>query len=437
MRKQLLLGWLLTFSFIASYSQALPLREQAGVINSILEERLNSVLPGVMVKNGIDCWIVMSREYNEDPVLRTMLPAEWLNARRRTIFVFYNNPVTGDFEKLAIARYNVGGRIKAAWDTQRWPDQWDALINLLTTRNPRHIAIDSSADFGAADGLDHTDFMELERHLPPAYRERIISAQPLAVGWLETRSPMEMELYPRLIDFTHGIIAEAFSANVIVPGVTSTEDVEWWLRQRIRDKGFDTWFHPSVDIQREDSPSHIILPGDLLHVDFGITYLRLNTDVQEHAYVLKQGETSAPASIRAAFARAGRLQDILTSQFAEGRTGNQILASALAEAKKEGIQASIYTHPIGYHGHGAGPAIGLWDHQEGVPGSGDFPMHQKTAYSIELNARSEIPEWHKTVRIMLEEDGYFGEGGFRYIHGRQTDIYLIPRNNMDGKEITY
>jgi hypothetical protein len=381
----------------------------------------------------------MSREYNEDPVLRTMLPAEWLNARRRTIFVFYNNPVTHSLEKLALARYNVGTEIRAAWDSRRWPDQWDALADLLVTKNPKHIAIDSSADFGAADGLDHTDYMELMKRLPPTFREKIEFAQPLAVGWLETRSAMELELYPHLVDFTHRIIAEAFSARVIVPGVTSTEDVEWWLRQRLRDKGFDTWFHPTVDIQRRDSPSsHIILPGDLLHVDFGITYLRLNTDVQEHAYVLKPGETEVPAGLRAAFAKAGRLQDILTAEFAEGRTGNQILTSALAQARKEDIEASIYSHPIGYHGHGAGPAIGLWDHQEGVAGSGDFPLHRRTAYSIELNARSEIPEWGKSVKIMLEEDGYFGEEGFRYIHGRQKEVYLVPRSNIEeGKEIIY
>lgn len=204
--------------------------------------------------------------------------------------------------------------------------------------------------------------------------------------------------------------------------------------------GLGTWFHPSVSVQRSDSTNFehlrsfsnrpkedLIQHGDLLHVDIGITYLRLNTDIQQHAYVLKPGETEAPKSIRDAFARANRLQDILTSQFAVNKTGNQILADALAQAKKEGIAAVVYTHPLGFHGHAAGPTIGLWDQQGGVPGPGDYPLHYKTAYSIELNAASGIHQWKKSIRIMLEEDGYFDESGFRYINGRQKEIYLIPR----------
>ncbi|RUT67656.1 Xaa-Pro aminopeptidase, partial [Flavobacterium cupreum] len=139
------------------------------------------------------------------------------------------------------------------------------------------------------------------------------------------------------------------------------------------------------------------------------------------------GEKDIPDSLKAAFAKSNRLQDILTGQFQQGRTGNQILAGALAQAKAEGIAATIYTHPLGSHGHAAGPTIGMWDMQGGVPGSGDFPLHFKTAYSIELNSESTVPEWKKNIRIMLEEDGYFDESGFRYISGRQKKIHLLPR----------
>ncbi len=422
--RKLLLGWVLIILTYTSYSQALTLRDQATLINTLLAERLNTLLPALMEKNHIDCWVVISREYNEDPVIRTLLPAEWLNARRRTIFVFYKG--ANGFEKLAVARYNAGNEIKAAWDMQRFPEQWDALVDLLKTRNPASIALNMSTDFGHADGLDHTEFTELMRRLPEGLRGRVVSAQPLAVGWLETRTPHEMEIYPQLIQYTHDIIRRGFSSEAIKPGVTSTEDLEWWLRQQIREGGFDTWFHPSVDIQRPDSlRDKIIRPGDLLHVDFGITYLRLNTDVQEHAYVPKEGETEVPEGLMKAFARANRLQDILTGQFAEGRTGNQILAASLSQARQEGIKASIYTHPIGYHGHASGPVIGLWDQQGGVPGGGDYPMHYRTAYSIELNASSAVPEWKKDIRIMLEEDGYYDEAGFRYINGRQKEIMLV------------
>ena len=428
------------FISLTVQSQSLTVREQARVVNELLADRLNNLLPSLMERTGIDMWVIVSREYNEDPVIKTMLPAEWLYARRRTILVFYNNPGKKIYEKLAIARYDVGTEIKAAWDMQKFPNQWDALTDLIAARKPNKIALNTSANFAHADGLDHTEYNELMQQLPASLKSKVVSAEDLAVAWMETRTAREMQLYPQLVDATHKIISEGFSEKIITPGITTTDDVVWWFREKIRALGYDTWFHPSVSIQRNDAQNFdhlrsfsnrpkddVIIPGDLLHVDIGITYLRLNTDVQEHAYILLPGETAAPAGLQAAFAKAIRLQDILTSQFKQGKTGNLILSDALAQAKREGITPSIYTHPIGFNGHAAGPTIGMWDQQNGVPGSGDYPVHYNTAYSIELNAGSEVPEWKKIIRIMLEEDGFFDEQGFRFINNRQKEIYLVPR----------
>lgn len=423
-------------------SQILSVRDQAKVMDDILQERINHLLPKLMDETAIDMWIVMSREYNEDPVLKTMLPAEWLNARRRTILVFYRDTQKNTLEKMAIARYDVGSNIKAAWDLQKFPDQWDALIDLIQTRNPKKIGLNTSLNFAHADGLNVTEQQAFLQKLPNQFKNKVVSAEPLAIRWLETRTEREMQIYPQLINVTHKIIAEGFSEKVITPAITTTEDVVWWFRQKIRDLGYDTWFHPSVSIQRNDPQNFehlrsfstppqadVIVAGDLLHVDIGISYLRLNTDIQQHAYVLKPNETQLPSNLKVAFAKSNRLQDILTSNFAQGKTGNQILAASLAQAKKENIVASIYTHPIGYHGHAAGPTIGMWDQQNGVPGSGDVAMQFNTAYSIELNSTSNIPEWKKDIRIMLEEDAYFDAQGVRYIQDRQKEIYLIPRAN--------
>lgn len=419
--------------------QILSLRDQAKLTDEILNERFTNLLPQLMERENIDMWVIISREYNEDPILKTMLPAEWLSARRRTILVFYHDPQKQVNEQLAIARYNVGNQIKASWDMKKFPDQWDALIDLISKRNPKKIALNYSTDFAHADGLTFTEQKIFMQKLPIQFQSRIVSAEKLGVGWLETRTEREMQWYPQLIQITHQIIAEGFSEKTIMPGVTTTDDLVWWFRQKIRNLGLDTWFHPSVEIQRNDETSfdhltaftnkdkEIIQPGDLLHVDIGISYLRLNTDVQEHAYLLKPGEIAAPASIQKAFANGNRLQDILTSKFALNSSGNEILSAALSQAKQEGIIASIYTHPIGYHGHAAGPTIGMWDQQNGVPGSGDFRMNANTAYSIELNAATEIPEWKKSIRIMLEEDGFYSEKGFRFIGGRQKELLLIPR----------
>ncbi|MFC0351610.1 M24 family metallopeptidase [Undibacterium danionis] len=424
-----------------SQAQVLPVREQARIINENLAERFEHLLPEMMAQTGIDMWVIIGREYNEDPVLKTMLPAEWLSARRRTILVFYRDLQSKKLEKLAVARYDFGDNIKAAWDTQKYPEQWDALINLISQRNPQKIGINTSQHFAHADGLDQTEYQEFTQRLPSNLKAKLVSAEPLAIRWLETRTAREMQFYPQLINATHKIIEEGFSELVITPGITTSDDVVWWFRQKIRDSGYDTWFHPTVDIQRMDNhdqaqrsfasrpKNNIILPGDLIHVDIGITYLRLNTDIQQHAYILKPGETAVPESIRLAFAKANRLQDILTSQFKEGKTGNQILTDALSQAKKENIAASIYSHPIGYHGHAAGPAIGMWDNQNNVIGTGDQALRANTAYSIELNATSTIPEWKKDIRIMLEEDAYFDGTKVRYIDGRQKEIYPIPRAN--------
>lgn len=439
--KKLVLAALLSAATLCS-AQVLPMREQAKVVDTMLAERFDQLLPVLMQRHGIDMWVIVSREYNEDPVLRTMLPAEWLSARRRTIVVFHHDRASGKVERLAIARYDVGNGIKAAWDTAKFPDQWDALVDLIQTRRPSNIAINVSRDFGHADGLDHTDYTQMMAKLPAAWKDKVVSAEPLAVAWLETRTDAEMQVYPQLVNATHRIIETGFSEQVITPGITTSDDVAWWMRQKIRDAGYDAWFHPSISIQRRDGAqldpaqgfakrpaSNVIMAGDLLHVDIGITYLRLNTDVQQHAYVLRPGESAVPPGLMSAFARANRLQDVLTSQFRAGRTGNQILASALAQAKQEGIAGTIYTHPIGYHGHAAGPTIGMWDNQGVVPGSGEYALRTRTAYSIELNAASPVPEWDKNVRIQLEEDGYFDETGFRYISQRQKQPYLIPRPN--------
>ncbi len=434
----------------SSPTSVLPERERSRVVDEILEDRFTNLLPQLMRREGLDMWIIISREYNEDPVLRTMLPSTWLSARRRTIMVFFDageSTAPADrpgaekgVEKLAIARYDVGNLLKGAWDIDVRPNQWEALAKIIEDRKPKKIGLNMSTNYGHADGLSFSEHEEFLKKLPAEYQKRIVSAEKVAVGWLETRTEKEMAIYPLICRLSHQIIQEGFSEQVIQPGVTTTDDVVWWFRQRITSLGLDTWFHPTVDVQRADNTDfnhlrtfskrpdkQVIMPGDLLHVDFGITYLRLNTDQQQHAYVLRPGETDVPEALKTAFKQGNRLQDILTEQFKAGKTGNQMLLAALDQSKKEGINGTIYTHPIGVHGHAAGPTIGLWDQQKGVPGPGEYPLMANTAYSIELNAAVEIPEWKKVVRIMLEEDGFFDGQTFRYIDGRQTEIYTIPR----------
>jgi hypothetical protein len=429
----------LVFSFsLTLSSQVLPEKDRAILKDEILADRFDNLLPQLMDKTDLDMWVLISREYNEDPVLRSMLPATWLNARRRTIIVFYRNKKANTFEKLAVARYDIGKNITSAWNKEEQPDQWKALVDIIKKRNPEKIGFNTSENFGIADGLVQTDYSEFKNALPQEYHTKLTSAENLAIAWIETRTEKEMELYPKLVQITHDIIDEAFSEKVIIPGKTTTDDVVWWMRQKVTDLGLETWFHPTVDVQRnnEELKSHIysfskgekeklIIPGDLLHCDFGITYITLNTDCQQHAYVLKEGQTEIPSFLSEAFAKGNRVQDIFTSNFVKGKTGNEILLKSLKEAKEEGLRPSIYTHPLGVYGHSAGPTIGMWDSQGGVPGSGDYPLYYNTVYAIELNTTVTIKEWNKDIRIMLEEDGFYGKDGFRYINRRQESIKIV------------
>lgn len=424
----------------AYFPKTLSMRERAKVIDQWLEERVQTVLPGLMERSGIDMWVIISREYNEDPVLKTFLPSTWQSARRTTILVVYDPGQGKPLETFAMARYGVGKLFKKAWDKASEPDQWKALADMIKEKNPQKIGINKSSTFALADGITATHYDLLMEYLPKKMQSRVVNAEDLAIGWLETRTDSEMIVYQNIVRMAHQIIAEGFSEKVIQPGITTTDDVVWWYRDRIRERGFTAWFHPSVSIQRKDPESaehlrsfsdrpedEIIYPGDLLHVDFGITYLRLNTDTQQHAYVLKSGETTPPSYLKEAFKKGNRVQDILTSHFRTGRTGNEILKATLDQCAVEGLKGVIYTHPIGFHGHGAGPTIGLWDQQGGVPGKGDYPLYENTAYSIELNTGVYIEEWDKEIRIMLEEDAFFDGENTRYIDGRQTEIMTIPR----------
>ena len=431
---------LFLFVITINAQQILPERKRAEVVDNILKDRFDNLLPSLMDNTGFDMWILISREYNEDPVLKTMLPATWLNARRRTIIIFYRNKEDNTIEKLAVARYNFGENIISAWDKEKEPNQWNRLMQLIEERKPKSIGLNYSDHFNICDGIVKTDYEAFMNNLPSDYKNKVKSAEKLAIGWVETRTELEMIIFNQLIDITHDIIAEAFSEKVITPGVTTTTDVEWWMRDKVTALGLETWFHPTVDLQRttEELGNHlyafsnrpddmVIIPGDLLHCDFGITYLRLNTDCQELAYVLKPNEKTPPKFLQDALKDGNRVQDIFTNNFETGKTGNQVLKESLEQGKREDLRPAIYTHPLGAYGHSSGTTLGMWDSQVGVPVTGDYPLHENTVYAIELNTTVNIPEWNRDIRIMLEEAGFWGTNGFRYVNGRQTKLLTIPR----------
>jgi Xaa-Pro aminopeptidase len=438
---------------IQTYRPLGTLREQADVQQRWLDQRMKTVLPALMKKHGVDMWVVPMREYNEDPVFSAIVSPTTMAARRRTIYLFYDPCAfaRGDcakpFERLAMGGSSQGGVFTAIRSTkpaagpaggqvqaqaELWGDeQWQVLKKEIEKRNPKVIAIDVSRVFAFNDGLSAGELEGMKEALGPKLTARFKHADDLALDLIATRSSEEADTYKKMQQVVWGIIDTAFSNVVITPGVTRTEDVVWWMRQKVNDLGLGTWFHPSVEVQRKgvadpgDNP--IIQKGDVLHCDFGISAMRLNTDTQHMGYVLVDGETEVPAGLKAALANSNKLQDIVVGEIKPGRTGNEILRSSRAKMSAAGIDGTVYTHPIGLHGHGAGPLIGLWDYQEGVPGRGDAKVIPNMWFSIELQATTRVPEWNnQPVRSAQEEDAIVGpDGAVRWALARQTEYHLV------------
>lgn len=414
----------------------LPERARPEAVNTALRDRLDNLLPALMRETGIDMWLVINREYVEDPVFLTLVPEPVFAARRTTMLVFFDRGPEKGVERMTVSRYPFGDLYQAAWEGGDLDAQWQRLGEVIEERNPRKIGINTSRHWPFADGLTHALHTRLMEVLDPALKSRVVSAEPLVVRWLETRTATELQSYPTIVAIARHVITEAFSNKVITPGVTTTDDVAWYIRQRYADLGLPIWFHPDVNVQRPGlkcelsqafcGEEGVIQRGDVLHTDVGITYLRMNTDTQEMGYVLKLGETEVPEGLKKALATGNRWQDILTSNFVTGRTGNEILAATRANSQKENIASQTYTHPLGFFGHGAGPTIGMWDNQNGTPILGDWKLSPNTAYAIEGNVKVAVPEWNgQLVQIKLEQSAVFDGKRVHYLAGRQTEWHVV------------
>ncbi|MEO6213370.1 MAG: M24 family metallopeptidase, partial [Vicinamibacterales bacterium] len=415
------------------------LREQAAMQQQWLSKRLDLFLPAIMRQQGIDMWVVPMREYNEDPVFGALTSPETFAARRRTIYVFFDRcAATGApaapacVQRIALGGSSQGGVFEARRSTKQaagdvgrgqqaelWGDeQWQALKALIDERNPTTIGIDRSTVFAFSDGLSSGELQGMSAALGAKWTSRFKDADALPLDLIASRLPEEEAFYLRMQELVWSLTQEMFSSRVITPGTTRTSDLVWWWRQRVNDLGLGTWFQPSVDVQRPGATAAqigedpVIQRGDVLHCDVGITVARLNTDTQHLAYVLRAGETAPPAGLQQALAHTNALQDIVMGELRPGRSGNEILAASLARMRAEKIDGTVYSHPIGLHGHGAGPLIGLWDYQDGVPGRGDAKVIPSMWFSIELQASTPVPEWGgQVVRSAQEEDAVIDADG--------------------------
>ncbi|MFZ3591760.1 M24 family metallopeptidase [Bacillus sp. DJP31] len=409
----------------------LPLKKQEMIRDSWLSGRLEGILKEAMVNADIPMWIVISKEYNEDPVVATLTPCEHDSSRRLSIFVFVLDP-----ESQKVERFLIGSPHPALSDlyTFIWnrseETQWERLKKLVDEKQPIKIGINQSDHIAVADGLTHSLYQILCDELGFNWVGKFVSAEQLVTHWFLKRSKEEMVTYPFLADLTSNLAKTALSNEVIYPGITTTTEVVDWIRQKVLDIGIKTSFYPTVDIQRRNSEidrisDTIIMPGDIVHLDFGIEYLNLCTDTQQLGYVLNRGESKAPDGLEAAFRQAIAFENLVMDKMIPGKSGNEVFEASITEAKKFAINAMLYSHPIGNHCHEAGPIIGLYDQQTNIPFKGDLELISDSAYALEFNIKAYIPEWECETYIYLEQPIAVYIGGADYLTARQDSFYLI------------
>lgn len=419
---------------VKDFKNILPEKAREELMNAWLKWRLDNIIPELMRREGIDLWLVINREYNEDPVYLSLVPRPTMYARRTSILIFHDRGPEKGVERLAGSYYGMEGWYKGTWVDKK-KKQFENLAEIIKAMNPKKIGINTSENWAFGDGLTASLKSKLEKALGPELSSRFVSAENLCVGWLETRSPQEMSVYRHICGIAHDLIGEFYSNRVITPDITTTDDVVWWFRQKVTDLGLETWFQPSLSIQRSKkdaakySDKEVIRRGDLLHCDVGIVYLGLCTDMQLQAYVCRIGETDAPEGLKEALRRANRLADVFMGEFVLGRSGTDIVTAAMKKGDAEGLRPLIYMHPVGVHGHGAGcvadarpPESAPEDNLE----RGKYPLFPNTAYAIEFSSTTTVPEWdNQDVRIGYEENALFTKEGCRFIDGRQLKFYLI------------
>jgi len=411
----------------------LPLREQNDLVIRVLRKRLDEILPRAMRDAGIDMWLVLCQEDDYDPVFRTMIPINtW--APILQMLVFFDPGEGKPIERINLSMTNLGDLFEKPWAGTDFNQQWRLLAELVQKRDPRRIGLNIGKIQWAAGGLTHNLYTQLLEALPPQYAARLVSAEPAATRWLATLTDEEIGLFEHVVHVAKAIIARCYSRQTIVPGVTTTEDLMWAYWQQVADMGLEVSFKPFFKIIRSGAarrqfgePDQTIRPGDFVHCDVGIRYLRLNSDHQQWAYVPRPGESDAPEGAKRLLAEAHRLQDIFLSEFAHGRSGNEMLGRILGRARAEGIQnPKVYSHSLGLYLHEPGPLVGLPWEQECCPGRGDVRLDYGNAFTMELSIEDALPEWDgENVRLSIEEDVVYTREGCRLIGQRQTAFHLL------------
>jgi len=426
-------------------------RARYAIRKQIIAKKLNQTLLPAMRRHGIDMWLVLSREFHPDPFLPD-IGGGWPGVRNAYIFfdrggdaperVFIGSHEQREdlfatvYDELTFYGYSQEGLAPH-------------LREAVHKRAPKRIGINMSRTLPMADGLSATLKEYLEEAIGPDYAARLVSAELVMRDWRATRLPEEFGVYRRLCEWTVAWCAEAFSGRVVCPGVTTCDDIHWWMRDKAREIGLDVEFLPGTRINRQgqslpgNSPEHPILPGDIVTMDAGLAFEQYRSDYQRTAYVLRPGETEAPPSLQGAFQEALRVRDKLTANMRPGEIAHEVWEDTMAWAQSQGYEVmypaaagrrgvvnnkrlGIYCHSIGNATHGIGARVAVnWPTAYGDRVG--YPLEASQFYSVEFGVSIPIPEWEgKAVFIGIEEDAALTERGVEFFAPPQTELILIP-----------
>ncbi|MCC6241410.1 MAG: M24 family metallopeptidase [Gemmatimonadaceae bacterium] len=417
----------------------LPWSEQIRVREGWLSERHALLLP-MMRRHEIAMWIVVNEEFHDDPLVQYIAPPRPYTGNR-DIFVFIDAGEAG-LKKFALTSYteeNLGRFFDAPFTEPRPPAA--TLKALYEQYRPSTIGLGIGGGRGQTRSLGYDAHRFLAGAMGDEATGRFKSAALLTEELLDTRLPGEMEHYRTAVALTEEIVAHALSPAVITPEKTTVGDVRRALYDALWDAGVRTWFQPDLRVQRATGDvatsrgflavapeSTRLLPGDVVHIDFGISYMGFDTDWQKMAYILKPGERDAPAGLKAAVANTNTLQDALMLRHARpGLSAGAVFNATMAEMKTKNIEAMVYSHPIGLQGHGLGASIDFRSPLRTDTTAQNSRLRLGSYISIELNTATPVPEWGgKKVFIMMEDDAYLTPEGFRFFRPRQEKLYLIP-----------
>lgn len=410
--------------------------EQIEVREAWLQKRHAMLLP-MMRRHGIDMWIVINEEFHDDPLTEYVAPPRPYTGRR-DVFVFVDAGDEG-LRKVAATGYweeTVARFFESPVDPR---SSGEVLKELYETYRPAAVGLGIGGSRGMTRSLTYDSYQFLAEAMGRDAERRFVSAAGLIEEYLATRLPEEFEHYERLVALTERITRRALSDEVVQPGVTTVGDVRNFMYDAMWTNGVTTWFQPDLRVQRQGmeqvgsrgflavaEEATVIQPGDLVHIDFGISYMGLDSDWQKMAYVLRPDETDAPDGLKAAMANTNALQDALMLRASRpGKTAGEAYEATMAEMEEHGIVAQIYSHPLGNHGHGVGASIDFRSAGREDAATGD--LVEGSYISIELNTKTAVPEWDgQEVYVMQEDPAYLTADGWRFFRPRQEEFYLIP-----------